>query len=177
MYTLIKTVLPSLLVRQLQTDAEQFGVDDGHFAPVHDQRQLRNEHVVEAVGDRLHTGVQFGRRLLVDVDAVDVVRSVDEPQQALRLLHVLVRQQAERDRESPLVVGHVLRRDEVAEVGPETVAVARALDVRDRRHRGGLLRKQQLSRLAPQQHLTDVPVLSSVTFRRARAPGPCNTRT
>jgi len=54
------------------------------------------------------------------------VRSVDEPQQALRLLHVLVRQQAERDRESPLVVGCVLRRHEVAEIRPETVAVVGA---------------------------------------------------
>ena len=82
-------------------------MDDGNLAPVDVDRRLSDEHVVEATSDRFQPVVQLSRRLDIHVDAVDVMRSVNQPQQPLGLFHVFVRQQTERYRELSFVVSDV----------------------------------------------------------------------
>ena len=83
----VDEVLPCRVIQQL-FHAQHLGVDDGDFAPAHVDRWRGQEHVVQTAGDRFQRVAEFGGRLGVDVDAVDVVRAVDEPQQALRLLDI-----------------------------------------------------------------------------------------
>ena len=59
--------------------------------------------VVEASRDGGDGAVDEQRRLGVDVDAVEVVRMVDRPQQPLGLLDVRVHRDAERQRERRLL--------------------------------------------------------------------------
>jgi len=69
------------------------------------------------------------------VDTVEIVWSIDKPQQSLCLFQVFVSQQTEGDREGTLF-GRGVHRREVAETRPEAVAVGgREFDVVVHSHR------------------------------------------